>query len=169
MNGSSLDNAKNTVFSSEVSVVMKMVCSPEPQANLSLSQLPTLQSDHEPILFTSSPAAQSAMDTVANHPITQNVKDTVQNGEVRRRRRPKILRQRLLNWKQNDADELNHLTPEKDRGKTYMSLIGPLGQKVKEQGAKTSSEFQDLADARRTPDQPAANGQPLTRKCIQRV
>jgi len=39
---------------------------------------------------------------------------------------------------------------------------GPVGQAVQNQGAKTSSEFQDLADARKTPSQPAATGQPLT-------
>lgn len=109
------------------------------------------------------------MDTITNHPITQNVKDTVQNGEVRRRGRTKFLKLRLLNWKQNDAEELHNLTPEKDSEMTYASLIGPLGQKVKEHGAKTSSEFQDLSDARRTPDEPAATGQPLTRKYIQRI
>jgi hypothetical protein len=39
---------------------------------------------------------------------------------------------------------------------------GPVGQAVQNQGAKTSSEFQDLADARKTPAQSAATGQPLT-------
>jgi hypothetical protein len=58
------------------------------------------------------------MDTISNHPVTQSVKDTVQNG--------------------------------------------PVGQKVQQEGAKTSSEFQDLANARQTPGQPAATGQPLT-------
>ncbi|KAF2092114.1 hypothetical protein K490DRAFT_53261 [Saccharata proteae CBS 121410] len=52
-----------------------------------------------------------------NHPVTQNVMDTVQNGE-----------------------------------------------NVKAEGAKTQSEFRDLAGARRVPDRPAATGQPLTRK-----
>jgi len=39
---------------------------------------------------------------------------------------------------------------------------GPVGSTVKNQSAKTSSEFKDLANARTTPDQPAATGQPLT-------
>jgi ABC-type multidrug transport system fused ATPase/permease subunit len=39
---------------------------------------------------------------------------------------------------------------------------GPVGQKVKQEGARTSSEFRDLANARQTPDQPAVTGQPLT-------
>lgn len=39
---------------------------------------------------------------------------------------------------------------------------GPVGQAVNNETAKTSSEFQDLADARKIPDQPAATGQPLT-------
>ncbi|EON69416.1 hypothetical protein W97_08676 [Coniosporium apollinis CBS 100218] len=58
------------------------------------------------------------MNSVQNHPATQNALDTIQNG--------------------------------------------PVAQNVKEQSAKTSSEFRDLADARTTPDQPAATGQPLT-------
>lgn len=39
---------------------------------------------------------------------------------------------------------------------------GPVAQNVKEQGAKTSSEFSTLASSRQTPSQPAATGQPLT-------
>jgi ABC-type multidrug transport system fused ATPase/permease subunit len=39
---------------------------------------------------------------------------------------------------------------------------GPVGKNVKHQSAKTSAEFRDLANARTTPEQPAATGQPLT-------
>ncbi|KAI0482863.1 Reticulon-domain-containing protein [Xylariaceae sp. FL0804] len=39
---------------------------------------------------------------------------------------------------------------------------GPVAQNVKDQGAKTSNEFSNLASARQTPSQPAATGQPLT-------
>ncbi|KAI9716289.1 MAG: hypothetical protein M1828_000385 [Chrysothrix sp. TS-e1954] len=39
---------------------------------------------------------------------------------------------------------------------------GPMAQNAKDQAAKTSSEFQNLANARATPDQPAATGQSLT-------
>ncbi|KAI0013092.1 Reticulon-domain-containing protein [Xylariaceae sp. FL0662B] len=39
---------------------------------------------------------------------------------------------------------------------------GPVAQNVKDQGAKTSAEFSNLANARQTPSQPAATGQPLT-------
>jgi ABC-type multidrug transport system fused ATPase/permease subunit len=39
---------------------------------------------------------------------------------------------------------------------------GPVGETVKDQSAKTSSEFKDLASVRTTPEQPAATGQPLT-------
>ncbi|KAF1986105.1 hypothetical protein K402DRAFT_393963 [Aulographum hederae CBS 113979] len=39
---------------------------------------------------------------------------------------------------------------------------GPVAQSVKDEGAKTSSEFRDLADARAAPANPAATGQPLT-------
>jgi ABC-type multidrug transport system fused ATPase/permease subunit len=39
---------------------------------------------------------------------------------------------------------------------------GPVGQTAKAETAKTKNEFADLANARTTPDQPAATGQPLT-------
>ncbi|KAF2277112.1 uncharacterized protein EI97DRAFT_449853 [Westerdykella ornata] len=39
---------------------------------------------------------------------------------------------------------------------------GPIAENVKAQTAKTKDEFADLANARTTPDQPAATGQPLT-------
>ncbi|KAI1209886.1 Reticulon-domain-containing protein [Annulohypoxylon truncatum] len=39
---------------------------------------------------------------------------------------------------------------------------GPVAQNVKDQGAKTTAEFSNLANARQTPTQPAATGQPLT-------
>ncbi|OLN97599.1 Reticulon-like protein 1 [Colletotrichum chlorophyti] len=39
---------------------------------------------------------------------------------------------------------------------------GPVAQNVKDQTAKTSNEFGNLAAARRTPSNPAATGQPLT-------
>lgn len=39
---------------------------------------------------------------------------------------------------------------------------GPVGKSVKNQSAKASAEFRDLANARTTPEQPAATGQPLT-------
>ncbi|TGJ78552.1 hypothetical protein E0Z10_g10213 [Xylaria hypoxylon] len=39
---------------------------------------------------------------------------------------------------------------------------GPVATNMKDQSAKTSAEFSNLADARRTPVNPAATGQPLT-------
>lgn len=39
---------------------------------------------------------------------------------------------------------------------------GPVADKVKDQQAKTSSEFSNLANSRTKPDQGAATGQPLT-------
>lgn len=39
---------------------------------------------------------------------------------------------------------------------------GPVAANMKDQTAKTSAEFSNLADARRTPSRPAATGQPLT-------
>lgn len=76
------------------------------------------------------------MDAVQNNPVTQGIKDTVQNGE--------------------DGTT--------DSRSLYSQLAGPVGQKAQEQSAKMSSELQDLANANRSPDEPAATGQPLTRK-----
>ena len=45
-----------------------------------------------------------------------------------------------------------------------LTSTGPVAQNVKAETAKTKNEFADLANARTTPDQPAATGQPLTRK-----
>lgn len=39
---------------------------------------------------------------------------------------------------------------------------GPVAQSVKDQHAKTTSEFRSLADSRQTPATSAATGQPLT-------
>ncbi|KAI1394061.1 Reticulon-domain-containing protein [Hypoxylon trugodes] len=39
---------------------------------------------------------------------------------------------------------------------------GPVAQNVKDQSAKTTAEFSNLANSRQTPSQPAATGQPLT-------
>lgn len=39
---------------------------------------------------------------------------------------------------------------------------GPVAQNVKAEASKTKGELADLANARTTPDQPAATGQPLT-------
>ncbi|KAK4942837.1 hypothetical protein LTR66_014659 [Elasticomyces elasticus] len=58
--------------------------------------------------------ASAAYDSVANHPMTQNV------------------------------------------------VNGPVAEKAKEEVNKTSNEFSNLANSRKTPDQPAATGQSLT-------
>lgn len=42
------------------------------------------------------------------------------------------------------------------------NILGPVAQNVKDQTAKTSAEFSNLANARQTPSQVAATGQPLT-------
>lgn len=46
---------------------------------------------------------------------------------------------------------------------TYQAS-GPVGQTVTAEKQKTQNEFQDLADSKKTPEQPTATGQPLTRK-----
>lgn len=43
-----------------------------------------------------------------------------------------------------------------------VSPTGPVAMNVKDQTAKTSTEFSNLAAARKTPSTPAATGQPLT-------
>ncbi|KAL8734331.1 MAG: hypothetical protein Q9166_001529, partial [cf. Caloplaca sp. 2 TL-2023] len=59
-----------------------------------------------------------AMNTIQNHPTTQNMRDTVSNG--------------------------------------------PVADNVRNQSAKTSSEFRNLADSRAPPNKSTASGQPLT-------
>ncbi|KAI4113295.1 MAG: hypothetical protein LQ345_005696 [Seirophora villosa] len=58
------------------------------------------------------------MNTIKDHPTTQNMRDTISNG--------------------------------------------PIGENVKNQSAKTSSEFRNLADSRTSPNKSAVSGQPLT-------
>ena len=43
-----------------------------------------------------------------------------------------------------------------------MPKTGPVADKVRDVQANTMSDFQNLADARTTPSEPAATGQPLT-------
>jgi len=107
------------------------------------------------------------MDSAANHPAAQNVADAVQNGEVRCLDTSNLSEKlKLTLHDQDDAWELCSLRLQKDNIQTYTSFLGPIGEKVEEQSAKTSSEFHDLADAHRTPEEPAATGQPLTREFI---
>ncbi|KAI9815198.1 MAG: hypothetical protein M1832_005533 [Thelocarpon impressellum] len=78
--------------------------------------------------------AQSALNNVSNHPVTQNVKDTVNNG----------------------SPPVPIVRPE-------AHPPGPVGQSVKSEYANTAGEFQNLANARTRPSQTAATGQQLTR------
>ncbi|KAF2800691.1 cell lysis protein-like protein [Melanomma pulvis-pyrius CBS 109.77] len=71
----------------------------------------------------------------------------------------------------------NHLTAAAQSAQNAMAAVsnhpasqslkdtvsnGPVAQNVKAEGAKTKNEFADLANARTTPAEPAATGQPLT-------
>ncbi|KAI4133723.1 MAG: hypothetical protein LQ338_000052 [Usnochroma carphineum] len=77
------------------------------------------------------------MDTVQNHPTTQNFRDTVSNGQ---------------SW------------PNGKSSPFYSHRSGPVVENVKNQSAMTSSEFRNLADSRTAPNKSTATGQPLTRK-----
>ena len=94
------------------------------------------------------------METVQNHPITQNAI----NGEVCNVTQP-------ANCTGRGADHatgnMRHRCPCLSPILTI--LVGPVAQNARAEAQKTSSEFRDLAGARKTPDQPAATGQPLTR------
>ncbi|MCJ1228755.1 hypothetical protein MMC12_005418 [Toensbergia leucococca] len=70
----------------------------------------------------------------------QNVKDTMYSSEV------------------SIPAESGLVNPIADRWLSF----SPVAENVKNQHAKTTSEFQDLADSRTTPSQSAATGQPLT-------
>ncbi|MCJ1386774.1 hypothetical protein MMC17_009900 [Xylographa soralifera] len=108
----SMEDAKNAVYGSEL------------VTSISNTSRDTLQkSDLRDI------DAQSAFNTVANHPVTQNVKDTIGSGLV---------------------------------GDVGASNERPVAESVKDQHAKTTSEFSNLANARTTPDTKTATGQPLT-------
>ncbi|KAI9768275.1 MAG: hypothetical protein M1835_006896 [Candelina submexicana] len=81
----------------------------------------------------------SAMESVQNHPYTQNVKQTVSNGKM----------YYSITSPPNGEAWLNRNT-------------GPVAENVKNQSAKTSNEFSNLANARTRPNQQTATGQPLT-------
>ncbi|KAK7733565.1 hypothetical protein SLS57_000580 [Botryosphaeria dothidea] len=63
---------------------------------------------------------------------------------------------------QTNGSYKNKIANSKNSSLAQQTVNGPVGQSVKSETAKTQSEFRDLADARRVPDQPAATGQPLT-------
>ena len=76
-----IQNTKNTVLSSEVSDITTRPKLAETQ--LTLVHQAYLHFSHHPFSFSDDHvAAQSAMETVQNHPVTQNIKETVNNGEV---------------------------------------------------------------------------------------
>ncbi|MCJ1483095.1 hypothetical protein MMC06_003261 [Schaereria dolodes] len=77
--------------------------------------------------------AQSAMNTVQNHPATQNFRDTVSSVSI-----------------------ICPPPPLTD------SIPGPVAENIRNQHAITSSEFRNLADSRIKPEQSTATGQPLT-------
>jgi hypothetical protein len=83
--------------------------------------------------------ASAAVNSVQNHPVTQNVKDTVTNGG---------------SSQVSFGLAIAHIT-----------AAGPVAESIKNQTEKTSNEFSGLANAARTPPPyTAANGQNLTRK-----
>ncbi|KAF2704577.1 hypothetical protein K504DRAFT_507052 [Pleomassaria siparia CBS 279.74] len=90
------------------------------------------QNSQNGILNSAAQSATNAMSAVQDHPAIQSVKDTMNNDGQHARSRPT-------------------LTPP-----------GPVAQNVKAEATKTSNEFADLANARTTPEHPAATGQPLT-------
>lgn len=111
-----VQNAKDSVYSSQVFNQPSYDCTHS--ANMSVLQFTRSSRDLFPHVLTSTTDAQSAANTIQNHPATQSVKDTLNNG--------------------------------------------PVADMAKDQHAKTTSEFSNLANSRTTPDQSAATGQPLT-------
>ncbi|MCJ1312380.1 hypothetical protein MMC25_006054 [Agyrium rufum] len=92
------------------------------------------------LLNTSTTEASTAMDSINNHPMTQNVKDTVANVPT----------------------QLPQLQTHRTSSSLQILQTGPVAENVKDQHAKTTAEFRSLADSRTVPDQSAATGQPLT-------
>lgn len=98
------------------------------------------------------------MAAVSNHPATQSVKDSLNNGEVSAP--PALIGTRDFAANSGLATQ----APAATQPAQNLTAPGPVGQSVKAESAKTKGEFADLANARTTPDQPAATGQPLTRR-----
>ena len=71
-----------------------------------------------------------------NHPVTQNMKDTITSGEV--------------------SSFLGSTA-------AYPPATGPVAESVKNQTAKTSNELSGLANSRAQPPDTTAHGQDLTR------
>lgn len=91
------------------------------------------------------------MGGIANHPVTQSVKDTVVNGEV-------------STWNPRYQTDLTSKQQDLEFATASTKVTsGPVAENLMEQHAKTTSEFQNLANARTTPASTAATGQPLTR------
>jgi hypothetical protein len=88
-NGSTLQNAKTSAINSEVSRRKPQRrldgCRADKLTNATQSTFRFPSLHQHPLEFPShkQTAAQSAMDTISNHPATQNAKDAVVNGEVR--------------------------------------------------------------------------------------
>lgn len=84
----------------------------------------------------------------------------LQSGYANGNRAPEDAKNNIMNSVMSAADAVqNHPTTQNVRDSINQA---PLAQSVKNQTAKTSSEFQDLANSRTAPEQPAATGQPLT-------
>jgi hypothetical protein len=93
----------------------------------------------DPLPYLTSLDASAAVNSVQNHPVTQNVKDTVTNGGSSR--------------------------VSFGLAVTHITAAGPVAESIKNQTEKTSNEFSGLANAARTPPAyTAANDQNLTRK-----
>ncbi|MCJ1425082.1 hypothetical protein MMC29_002970 [Sticta canariensis] len=111
--------------------------------------VPTLQSnlDSNDSSTNGNASIQTAKDSIYNserHPATQNVKDSISNGQVDDPVPPSTLHR---------ADKNIPFRPKAQR---------PVAETVKDQHAKTTNELSNLAGSRAPPSNPAATGQPLT-------
>jgi hypothetical protein len=96
------------------------------------------------------------MSAASNHPVVQNAKDTVVNGEVSAAH--------LLSSLETIANVVaRHRHPRAISVDPVLNFTGPVGQNVQAEASKTRNEFADLANSRQTPDYKAATGQNLTR------
>jgi hypothetical protein len=84
------------------------------------------------------------MDTSQNQSATQQVKDALADGELA------MILTSMQTFSSTGVANAPYQT-------------GPVGQAVQNEAGKTSSDFKDLEASKKTPQQPAATGQPLTR------
>ena len=163
-NGNSTQNlqdsavrAKDSLVDSEVSGIERFQPFAELQPNAIHHSLICHFTRHPVFPTHTHKAASQAMSAANDHPAVQNAKQTVLNGEVS-----------AIASSDHPGATLTlifrYRIPSPPAHAVILTVLGPVAQNVKAEGAKTRDEFADLANSRAVPDHKAATGQNLTRK-----